>query len=448
MNQIAIGDSVTYGGWLVLHGQSIANPFKHAVYQPEFSIGLEVRETMLLSLEGTPAALAGGVAALETVIQRNDLYHQSGYPAPQCLRFQMAAGGEFYYAPIRDVALQPNPDSPNTRQTGSLLITLHFTRPNHYDSDPIELPLSGRAGQDVLGGFDLINHTDYHTGHGNSALIKPDDIDTDLPAPMRVELINTTATGVLHDLFVGLYHHPENDEEEAFFYYASDFNGGSLYSNPAAINTYYTRLTWSVTDWTALGSWLLQNETVRDLAGRSYRPILRFYNPHAYDDLLMKIKLQAGTNILWAGESVYVDQVFGYVLFPPVQIPPDRLLNEALPHHVDLFLYGQHDTASAYSIDFDCLLLLPLEPGANFIAFYDLFQNAKLIDDNFLKTQVTHFSGIGAETVSHIRQGGELLVWPGRFNRLIFVMMDATDQIDILRTAQIRIYYRKRRRVL
>jgi hypothetical protein len=163
---------------------------------------------------------------------------------------------------------------------------------------------------------------------------------------------------------------------------------------------------------------------------------------------LLKIKLQAGNNILWEGESVYVDPEFGYVLFPPVQIPPSRLLNETLPHHIDLVLYGQHDTDETYTLDFDCLTLLPLEPGANFLAFYNLYENARLIDDNFLGLQVSHFSHIGSETVAHIRQSAELTVHPGCYNRLVVVMTDGEGDIDISRTARLQVYYRKRRRIL
>ena len=447
MNQIALGDS-SAGGWLVLSGEGIAAPFKGVDYQPVFGTGDTIEESLVLTLEGTPAQLADALRALEQVRLRQEHYVHAGYPDRQCLRFQTEPGGAFYYAPLLELAVEVNPDAPETRLTGSLLVRLHITRPNHFDSEPVELPLTGKAGEDVLGGISLINHTDYHAGHGSSVLIKAGDIDSDLLAPLRIELTNTYADGVLHDLYLGIYHHPDVDDADCLFYPASLFVGGSLYANANAINGYYARVTWAVTDWTALGHWLVQNAAVRDLAGLAYRPVLHLYNLHAYPDLHLKIKLQAGSNILWEGESVYADPDYGYVLFPAVQVPPSRLLNETLPHHIEITLYAQRDTAGTHTLDFDCLTLLPLDPGANFIAFYDLPQNATLMDDGFLGVHNTRFTAIGSETVSHVRQGGELCVRPGEHNRLVVLMANGDDRMDIFRTAQLRVFYRKRKAVL
>lgn len=448
MNQIAIGDGAAEGGWLVLAGEGVAPPFKHVRYEQVFETGENVRESLQLSLEGLPDALAGALAALEAVRQRDALFQTGAYPQPQCLRFQTAAGEAYAYALVSDLALEAHPDSPETRLSGSLWVRLHFTRTNHYDSDWVELPLTGRNGVDVLGGIDLVNHTDIHSGHGSSVLIKPTDIDSALPAPLRVELTNTTAEGKMHHVYLGLVHHPETPPEELFFRYGADFDGGAIYANAAAINGYYMRVTWSSTGWTPLGSWLLSAADVQQLAGKSYRPILRLYDAHAYTDLQLKLKLQVSAYVLWEGERVDADPDYGYILFPPVQIPPSQRLNETLPHHVDLVLYGQHDTAAAYMLDFDCLTLLPLDAGANFIAYHDLDQDATLIDDNFRRVQVTRFNPAGSETTAHIRQGSEMLIWPGRYNRLLVVMTDAVHQAEIFRTARLRLFYRRRRRVL
>ena len=200
MNQIALGDS-SAGGWLVLSGEGIAAPFKGVDYQPVFGTGDTIEESLVLTLEGTPAQLAGALRALEQVRLRLENYTHAGYPNRQCLRFQMQPGEAYYYAPLLALAVEVNPDAPETRLTGVAARSgCTSPGPATYDSDPVELPLTGKAGEDVLGGISLVNHTDYHAGHGNSVLIKAGDIDSDLPAPLRIELTNTYADGVLHDL--------------------------------------------------------------------------------------------------------------------------------------------------------------------------------------------------------------------------------------------------------
>lgn len=448
MNQIAIGSCADPGEWLVLHGEGIAVPFKQADYQPSFETGEEIAEMIHLSLEGTPEELSEGIAALEEIRQRNLLYHQTGYPAPQCLRFQMTGGAGFYYTLLKSLEIQVNPDSPETHLSGSLLLTLHFVRPNHYDAEPVELPLTVRSGEDLLGGVNLINHTDFHSTHGNSVLIKPGDFETDLPAPLRLELINTTADGVMHDIFMGLYHHPLSSAEEILFCYADDFFGGSLFTTSDATNERFVRVVWSETDWKLLGSWYFSSEAVEKMAGLSYRPVLRFYNTPSYEDLYLRINIQAGLNVLWEGENVYVDPDYGYVLFPPIKIPPNPLLNEVPAHQVDLVLYGLHETDAAYTIDFDCLTFLPLDPGANFLAFNNLYENASLVDDNFLNLQGARFAADDLEVVAHIRQGLPLTLYPGHYHRLVVLMSDGDNAMDIFRTSNLRLYYRPRKRIL
>ncbi len=446
MNQIAIGDALA--GWLVLSGESVAPPFKQAAMSPVLSPEPIVDDALSLSLEGTPEELSNGLAALEKVKQRAVLYSQGGYPAPPCLRCQPFSGGEFFFAPLTDLNFAFNPAGYDTHQTGSLLVTLHIKRSNHFDSSQVELPLTNRNGAKVTGGIALINYTDSHAGHDSSVLIDPEDFDSTLPAPLRLELENTYASGVLQDIFVGLYHHPSNDADDSFFLQSTDFIGGSLLYAASAINDYYCHLSWPAPDWTCLGGWTLDNDQVNLLAGRVYRPVLHFFNAHAYDDLLLKLKLQRGASILYEGDAVYSDLAYQYLLFPPIRIPPHRILWEDLPHHIDLMLYGQHESAGSYQIDIDQVHLLPLDASATFLGFYPMEQDDVLVDDSFRGLHNVQYSAVGSETVAHLRQGGPLILHPEEYNRLFFVLANGANQVWPMRTAKLRAYYRKRVRIL
>jgi hypothetical protein len=446
MNQIAVGDAAA--GWLVLFGPSAESPFKGASFAPIFSSSRMVADRLTLSLEGTPQQISDGLAALEKVQERAALYQGAGCTSPQYLRCQPSPSGEFYLTPITDLQLEFNAEGYETHQTGSLRVTLHFTRPNHFDSEPIELPLSNRNGSKVTGGIALVNHTDAHAGHDSSVLIDPADFESPLPAPLRFELENTSALGVLKDILVGLYHHPTFSDDGVFFLQAPEYMGGDLLYSPDAINEYFRRLSWSGTGWTGLGSWTLNNEHVRRLSGRSYRPILHFFSGHGYDDLYLKIKLQKGAYILWEGESVYAHPSYQYLLFPPLRIPPHRLLGEGIPHHVDLVIYGQHEGGGTYQLEFDQLHLLPLDGSASFLGFYDMLQDDILVDDSFRGLYNVQYATLGSEAVGHLRQGGPLVITPGEYNRLFFVLVNENHQVDIMRTASLRAYYRRRVRIL
>jgi|GEM_PF-1006507 len=448
MNQIAIGDSSA--GWVVLAGQSVSVPFFRCAYQPVFSTTSKTNESIEIQIKGTPSEITTGLGSLEAIIQRASLYDRAGYPVAQYLRFQPSAGGDYYYAPLSDLHLETHPDGYVTHQVGSLVVTLHFTRPNHFDSDEIELPLTTKSVTDQTGGVALINHSDYHTGHTNSVLVKPADVGGALPAPLRVELTNTYATDYLKDIYIGSFHHLTVNDEDIFHLHATDYEGGTLYSNAGAINIYYARDTITTTSWEGIGYWLLSSDRVLDLSGRFFRPVLHFYNAHAYSDLQLKIFFRRGSDVLCEYEPVWSDPDYKYVIFPPVQIPPNQLLLESDPHHIEVFLYGQHNTSGTYTIDIDHLTLLPLDYSAFFLGFYNMLQNAVLIDDNFRNLYLTQFdpTGPGYESVSHLRQGEGLLICPNEYNRIFFLMANSADNIDIFRTASVRLYYRKRVRFL
>ncbi len=446
MNQIALGN--VPAGWLILSGHAAEAPFKGASYGSVFSSDRMVADSLTLSLEGTPEQISQGLVELENVRGRAELYQRAGCNTTQYLRCQPVDGGAFYITPITDLGIEVNPQGYDTHQTGSLRVRLHFTRPNHFDSESIELPLSNRNGSRVTGGIALFNHTDAHPGHDSSVLIDPADVDSPLPAPLRFELENTCTSGVLKDVLVGLYHHPTISDDGVFFLQGTDFMGGDLLYSPNAINEYYRRLSWSGGDWTDLGNWTLTNEDVQRLSGRSYRPILHFFSAHGYDDLYLKIKLQKGDYVLWEGEGVYAYPAYQYMLFPPLRIPPHRLLGERLPHHVDLVMYGQREDAGPHQLELDQLHLLALDGSASFLGFYDMLEDDVLVDDEFRGLHNVRYATLGSEAVGHLRQGGPLTLTPGDYNRLFFVLVNEAGQVDIMRTASLRAYYRRRLRIL
>ena len=445
MNQIAIGDP---SGYIILEGDAVLTPYYHAIPIFGESSDATLREKIEITLKGTPVQISTAVAAFERLIFCANLYAQKAYPSPQYLRYQMAAGEPYYYAEISDLSLVPHPSGYRTRTRGSLALELHYTRQNYFDGPQVEVPLSGRFGQDVTGGVPLYNHTDYHALHGSTVLIKPGELTSPLAAPLRVELENTTATGAIKDVFIGMYQNQNHNDEAPFFHNAPDISGGSLLMDLDAINEYYRRYTWSDTGGAPLAGITLTLDVVQALAGHSYRPLVHLFNPHTYSDLYLACKLQRGSAVIYASEPVYADPAYGYVFMPPVDLPPNQLLWETLPHSMDFVLYAYKSAAGAYVLDIDQIQFFPMDHGANFLGFFNISQGDTLIDDSFRGLSNVRYSSAGSELVAHIRQGGPLLAGSGAYNRLFFVMTNAANRVDILQTASLRVYQRERRRIL
>ena len=445
MNQIAIGDTTT---WTVIHAHPAPAPCRDAAPFFKFSSDPEVSEHIRLELVGSAAQITALVSVLETIAQRA-IQHASGhYPHPQYLRFQPESAGSYYYTPIKNLHLSSNPAGYKSRLTGSLLVNLHYTRPNYFDGDQVELPLTGASGTDVTGGFNIVNHTDFHAADGNTALIKPANFATDLPAPLRIQFKNTFTGALFKDVLMGAYHHPTNQLDDIFFYGAGDMLGGLILYDAAAIGGGFRRYTWTSSAWTYATVFTVPNADSLLLDGRTYRPILNLFNSHAYTDLYFKFTIRRGTDMIYASEPVYADPDFDYIIFPPVELPPNQLLRENAPHGFDVVFQALRVSGAATTIDIDVTEFFPMGYAAFFKGFYTQAKDDILIYDNHRAMHNVRYGAAQNEILSHTLEGGPLHLFPGSYTRLFFNFYTSTNHRTSSHTAQIRAYYRPRKRLL
>jgi len=441
MYQIAIGDSVN--GFTVLHGSSAATPFRRAAAFFVYSANPEVTEKLEIELSGTSSQISTAIATLGDVIARIKAYKLAAYASPQYLRFQVESGSGYAYAILNHLHFETNPDGYKTRQKGSLLLSLVYMRPNFFDGAEVNLPLTGRGGTDVTTGLTVSNHTDGHSAHGNTALIKKADFSTELPAPLRIEY-EKNSSGSARDVTIGAYHHPTHVSEDPFFCNAPEMVGGTLLHDANVINEYKRHITWSSTAWSALFSYPLSLDWVDKLDGRTYRPILNLAAAFTYLDLYMKMQMRISTYILYESPPVYCDKDWRRIIFPPCEIPPNQLLREVYPHHVEFVFLAKKSSSSSYTLDFDQFCLMPHCYAANFLGFFPLLNGYTLIDDTHRGLHNTRISAAGSETVAHARLGSPIYLWPGSNTRLFFHMVDYSNKLEIDRTAKVKVKYRPR----
>jgi hypothetical protein len=446
MNQIAIGDSKA---WLILEGENRIAPYKKAALFLSFSSDEFVKEKLEIQLAGSLSEIHSVMEELGRLITRAEDYERGTYESPQYLRLQREAGGEYFYTPITHLYLGSNRDGYITRYRGALMIELHYIRPNYFDGAQTELKLTGRHGSDLTGGMDIVNHTDNGTYDANTFYVaKKWTTDSDIPAPVRMEFEFTNATGNLKDLFVGNFYDLAAYDEYIFFKGANTFTTGTNTANAGAINGYYKTYTWSSTAWTLFAYKTLSSTETGKLDGRFYRPIMHLYQSHAYTDLYFKIKIQRGSSVLYEGEAVFSDPNYDYIVFPALQIPPNKLMREVDPEPVDIYIYAQHDTSASYTIRWDQLLLLPLDYSLFFKGFFNITQNDILIFDQFRGLHNVIYNVSSGETIAHIRHGGPLLLYPNAYNRFIFIWSDSNNTVNISHSAKVKLFWRKRVRII
>ncbi len=451
MYQIALGDDLR--GFLVLDGVLAEPPAFKATPFFNFSPDPIIQETIEIQLKGTSAQIHQFITRLHQIAQLTLDYQMGSYQSPQYLRFQPTDDPVYFASPLSQVYLETNPAGFLHQQTGSKVIILHYTRPNYFeDTQAIELPLSGRAGADILTGYPWINHTDSGFFHGSTALIKSTYLTTHsnhLPAPLRVSFArSTTGAPTFKDFFFGLYHSFTYASDGHFFYYHNNFLGGTAVADFGAIEGYYKTRSYASNDWFGLFYFILPSATLADLQGHSFRYFLHLFAPHAYTDLYMKVALESGGVKLFESAPVHSPPGVGYVILPPIELPPNRLLWEVNPLDLNVFLYTYRESGTSVTLSYDCVTLFPLAPAASFYGLHNMPVNAVLIDDSSRQRHNMRLNADNYETIAHSRVGGPLMVHPGQSSRFFAYVADATDQIPIDFAATLRLFFYPRRQLL
>lgn len=447
MHEIAIGDPLA--GYTVLQGSAITGAAFKATPFFTFSADPVVTETLEIQVKGSAAQITALILTLETIIQRAVLYENVHYAAPQYLRFQLVAAGPYYLTPISRMHLEATPAAFIAQPQGNKLLILTYQRPNYFDGPKTELPLTGRGGTDVLGGYPLINHTDSGVGHGSTVLIKKADVNTVLPAPLRFEYWFTrVGAHNVKDMYTGIFHHPTYDSDALFFAYYNDLTLGTTHVDATAIQGNFRRRTWTSAVWVEFTEYHILTSLVNAIDGRSIRPILRLFTTHAYTDLYFKVQVEHYGNVLYTSEAVHSPPGYGYIVLPPVEIPPNYLIREVGIEVVQVVLYAWRISGAATTVEFDCLTLFPLSYAATFYGFNPLVFEEKLVDDSFRERYNKRTSAAAGELVGHSRIGGPLLLFPGSNSRLFIYVADSTNLMPIDHTADLLVYYYPRLRLL
>jgi hypothetical protein len=448
MNQIAIGDPIK--GFIVLDGQSIATPNVKAILHLKFSGEPFVQEVIDIQLKGTSSQISSSISKLEMIIQRALLYENVAYASPQYLRFQLTAGGDYYYTPITNIYLGTNPAGYLTISTGSKVISIYYTRPNYFDGPKTQLPLTGKAGTvNPPNWYPLVNHTDSGTGHGSTVLIDKANFATDLPAPLRFEyFFNSSGSANLRDLFVGVFNHASYTGDTPFFAYYNSLSGGTAYASASAIQGYYDRFTWTSGSWTQITTYLIDTAFIAYFDGASFRPIIHLFNTHAYTDLYLRVQIERYGDVLYRSEPIYATPGYGYIILPPIELPPNYLLREVDPARLQVCIYGLRMSGSATTLDIDCLTIFPLSYAATFYGFINMIYEQTLIDDSF-RNRFNILTGYtSGESVAQARVGGPLMLFPNSHSRMFFYCANDTNLMPIAYLADLKVYYYPRLRLL
>lgn len=430
---------------LVLHGSGATPPVRGARRLPPAPLpGRDgtCTETIDVLLEGSPAALAGFVAAVESCLARAEYRTDP-------VRLALGVDGEPapWQSPVLGGRAAYLDSGSSDRTRGMQTLRLALVRPDYWEGAEQWAPLSNHNGSGVTTGLQVENHQD--DAHQNHVDVELGGVGGDLPAPARLELVHaeTAPSRTITDLWMGAYldsvHAPPGvilEGESATTELAT-----SVVAASTASAGFYRRVSWLAAGEVELMAWTLSASLLGALAGRTVLPLVRFAAPFPAGDVWVQLRVQAAAGApAHTSEWVLLKPGLGLQELPAMALPPWQLPGDTLPALLNLSLHATRGTSGSLSVDLDFIQLTPMDCWRKFTSTVPLTYGTLLADD--LPRRLCYTITAAGETVTHAAVGEPLIVWPGRNQRIH--ILHTPDPMAIDTRMLVRLAYRPRRRVL
>lgn len=445
MTRIDIGELVEPStNWLGLNESSMLAGVVSSDYEPALLPGEQVRERMDIHLRGGPEVIRAAIRKLEALAEQANRYEALRIGNPVFLRLLTSEADGFWYARVFRASLSGQAGWFTSHELGAISLGLAFERENHFESDPITLPLSNSGGGMAGGALAVVNHSDETPGHDNYVDINATQFVSDLPARMSVRLTNNGAR--LGDVWAGVMAWPEGSPAGMLCFQAESAAPGTVTSNSSASGGKVLTLSWSGSGWTALTSWAIGSDQLRQFDRQPFMPILRWPGGMGEGATQFRLAVSLDGAVIYESAPVSVPPGAGWTALPPMRLPLGRtpMLLPLAPYA--LTLWAQRAGGGAHSLILDDLIFQPQTSAVVWRSISGLANGAALTDDS--STGYSATSANYLESHSHQRLGGALEVAPGKISRLNFFMTtpDGMAPIDLCLSVAVKV--RKRRRIL
>jgi hypothetical protein len=155
----------------------------------------------------------------------------------------------------------------------------------------------------------------------------------------------------------------------------------------------------------------------------------------------LRVQIERYGDVLYRSEPIYATPGYGYIILPPIELPPNYLLREVDPARLQVCIYGLRMSGAATTLDIDCLTIFPLSYAATFYGFINMIYEQTLIDDSF-RNRFNILTGYtSGESVAQARVGGPLMLFPNSHSRMFFYCANDTNLMPIAYLADLKVYY-------
>ena len=322
--------------------------------------------------------------------------------------------------------------------------TLALTRAAFWEGPETQIPLSNGNGSNNTAGLTVWNHDDATAGHDNWAHIAAGAVTGVLPAPLKLELKNTS--GAAAD-YTNLYLANNVYSDPANFVHIlegeSRASGGTVTADATSSGGSFNSLYFSAGPYGEM-RWALTAAQMQRTRGRWVRLLARFtYLSGAA--MVQPLVMDSSGKVLWRGATYQQVALPSYPLVDlgAVPLPPGGY--SAGWDGITLALRFSTTAGPGRSLaNLDFLQLTPTDSQRTIrLLDSDVANNEALVDDGI--EGITYVSRSGGFAPLAAPRGGPLLVFPGPEQRIYVLQDEDFVEANIDRTFAVRAWYRPRR---
>ena len=318
--------------------------------------------------------------------------------------------------------------------------SLSIERVPYWEGALTQLPLTNANGTSNTSGLTVWNHDDSGVGHDNYVQIAAADVAGTIPAPVMVELTNSTGSAQTYDAIymatnafcdpANLTHSLEAESIVVSTYY------DSIGSNADSSNGQY--VVKSITG-TYRQFFDLSAALMADTLGHDFHLLARFRNagtmyvrPSVWD-ASGAVQLRAGDEVEFTGST---NQLVDLGVIP---LPPGGYGTAYGAQRLSLY----YRPTGTISVQLDSFLLFPAVAFRRLTPIGSIANGAKITDDPIEDRAYITASSVDRPGV--VRRSGPVMVWPNTLQRIYFAwaLSNATSPID--QTFTVKAWYRPRR---
>ena len=400
-----------------------------------------VTEQADVNLRGTAATIRATVASIETLLQQAQRRQEKGVGDRVFVTFAPLSETA-YRSEITDGRVVWSTD-PGLRRLGdtnpTVQVAVIWTRAPGWDGAEAELSISANGQGAATGGRTVTNNS----ANGNWVQIAAAQVANDMPAPVRLEMTNTTGSSQAYRKFitnVNAYSDPANLVH--YLQGEAVVSGGTSRADATCSGGNYLEII--VSSSPATYQWTLPAADMQRTKGRRARILARIASSSGPLYIQPVVLDSGGTQTLWTGDELYHGSLISYATYVDlgiVPLPPGGYSASAAAHRLGLIVRG----GSILALD---VLQITMVDSYRYVDLntsgVSVANNATLVHDGIEGLNYMLASGVRTPVATSF--GSPTMLQPATLQRIHFLYsLASTGGAPIASTLSVRVYHRPRR---